>query len=237
LAAMKRKVLLIDLDPQGNATVGVGVEKGSFGKSSYDLLAGHAKAEEIVLSIPELKLDVIPANGDLTAAEVELLSYEQREFCLKNALRDIRDQYDYIFIDCPPSLNMLTLNALVGSNSVLIPLQCEYFALEGLSALLDTIEQVQTINTSLVVEGILRTMYDRRSRLAQDVSAQLRKVFAEKVFLTFIPRNIRLAEAPSHGLPAISYDKYSNGAKAYLALAGEMLRRQDAANTKATAAA
>ena len=227
LAATKRKILLVDLDPQGNATMGSGVNKNELEASSYDLLMGDKSITEVMVSSEEGQYDLIPTNADLTGAEVALLDEMAREIRLRTALEPVQDDYDFIFIDCPPSLNMLTVNALVAANSVMIPMQCEYYALEGLTALLDTIEKIRKyLNPELKIEGLLRTMYDPRNNLATQVSAQLLDHFGEKVYRTIIPRNVRLAEAPSHGLAAISYDKSSTGAVAYLALAGEMLRRE-----------
>jgi chromosome partitioning protein len=226
LAATRRRVLVIDLDPQGNATVGSGVDKESLQRSAYHLLLGKAPASEILHSVATAGYDIIPTSGDLTAAEVELMSLIAREQRLRRALQPLRDSYDFILIDCPPSLNMLTLNALVAADAVLIPMQCEYYALEGLTALLGTIEEIRaTVNPQLEVEGLLRTMFDPRNNLAMDVSGQLLSHFGDKVYRTIIPRNVRLAEAPSHGLPVLAYDRTSRGAVAYLALAGEMLRR------------
>lgn len=228
LAAIKHTVLLVDLDPQGNAAIGCGVNKNEINLSSCDLLLGDAQASEVIISSGELGFDIIPGNSDLTAAEVALMKMEGREGRLANTLATSKYLYEYIFIDCPPSLNMLTLNAMVAADSILIPMQCEYYALEGLSALMDTLRNIQeTVNPKLQLEGILRTMVDNRSRLAQDVSKQLISYFGKKVFRTCIPRNIRLAEAPSHGLPVRMYDKSSRGALAYIALAGEFLRRQN----------
>jgi chromosome partitioning protein len=227
LAAAKRRVLLVDLDPQGNAAMGCGVDKEKVSYSSCHLLLEEVPAEQTVIKLPELGFSVIAGNGDLTAAEVALMEAERRERRLAEVLMPIKAQYDYILIDCPPSLNMLTLNALVAANSVLIPMQCEYYALEGLSALMSTVKSIQeTVNPELYLEGILRTMFDDRSRLTKDVSEQLLEYFGDKVFRTCVPRNIRLAEAPSHGLPILSYDRTSRGALAYLALAGEMLRKE-----------
>ncbi|MGM0594902.1 MAG: ParA family protein [Pseudomonadota bacterium] len=227
LVATKRKVLVVDLDPQGNATVGSGVDKDELAKSSYDVLLGKAAAAEVIVHAEAADYDVLPTNSDLTAAEVELMNMMvAREQRLTKALEPIRENYDFILIDCPPSLNMLTLNALVAADSVMIPMQCEYYALEGLSALLNTIEEIKgSVNPSLEVEGLLRTMYDPRNNLSTDVSGQLIMHFGEKVYRTVIPRNVRLAEAPSHGVPALKYDRSSRGAVAYLALAGEILRR------------
>jgi len=226
LAAMQRKVLLIDMDPQGNATTGMGLEKHNQLVSLNDVLLSKAQVHEIVKFIPELKLSMLPGTPDLTVAEVELMQKDRREYRLREVLEPLRQQFDFIFIDCPPSLNMLTVNSLVAADSVLIPMQCEYFALEGLSALVNTIDEIQsTANADLQIMGLVRTMFDPRSNLSRDVSDQLQSHFKEKVYNTSIPRNVRLAEAPSHGLPVLEYDKNSRGALAYLALAAEMLRR------------
>jgi chromosome partitioning protein len=227
LAATKRKVLLIDLDPQGNATMGVGVDKNALQKTFCDCLLDGVDPRDVLLPIDNVGIDLLPANADMTAAEVDLMRAENAERRLKNSIAVIKHQYDYVLIDCPPALNMLTLNALVASDGVIIPMQCEYYALEGLTALMDTINQVRaTVNTKLQIEGLLRTMFDPRNTLSNDVSAQLIEHFGERVYRTIVPRNVRLAEAPSHGLPALFYDKNSRGALAYLALAGEMLRRE-----------
>jgi chromosome partitioning protein len=227
LAAMDKRILLVDLDPQGNATMSSGVDKHALDYTILDVLVDNLPLSSAVMPTGESGFDLLPANGDLTAAEVELLSLDNKEQRLRNALKAGTFLYDYVIIDCPPSLNMLTLNALVAANSVLITMQCEYFALEGLSALLNTIRRVaETVNTDLGIEGILRTMYDPRNALTNEVSAQLHEHFGELVYRTVIPRNIRLAEAPSHGQPGIIYDRYSRGARAYMALAGEFSRRQ-----------
>ncbi|NOQ15811.1 MAG: AAA family ATPase [Methyloprofundus sp.] len=227
LAAAKRKVLLIDLDPQGNAAMGCGVNKSSVLYSSCDLLIEDVPITEMIVSVPEIGFDVIAGNADLTVAEVQLMKMTQRERRLANALQQVHGQYDYILIDCPPSLNMLTLNAMVAADSVLVPMQCEYYALEGLSALMETLRNIQeTANATLYLEGILRTMFDTRSRLTKDVSEQLVEYFGDKVFRTCIPRNVRLAEAPSHGMPVLQYDKGSRGAVSYIALAGELIRKE-----------
>jgi chromosome partitioning protein len=227
LAAANRRVLLVDLDPQGNAAMGCGVDKQTVSYSSYDLLMEELPASEAIINLPDIGFSVIPGNSDLTAAEVELMQADHRERRLADALIPIKSDYDYILIDCPPSLNMLTLNAMVAANSVLVPMQCEYYALEGLSALMSTLKNIQeTVNPGLYLEGILRTMYDDRNRLTKDVSEQLIRYFGDKVFRTCVPRNIRLAEAPSHGLPVLSYDKSSRGAVAYITLAGEMIRKE-----------
>jgi chromosome partitioning protein len=228
LAAMKKRVLLVDLDPQGNATMGSGVNKYEVDQSIYDVLVDDVPVRDVVQRAQESGFDVLPANSDLTAAEVELLGRDHKELKLQAALAHVKDSYDYILIDCPPSLNMLTLNALVAADGVVIAMQCEYFALEGLSSLVNTINQVgQTVNTGLEIEGILRTLYDPRNSLTNEVSAQLESHFGEKLYRTVIPRNVRLAEAPSYGVPAMHYDKNSRGAKAYLAFAGEIVRRED----------
>ncbi|MDH5424974.1 MAG: ParA family protein [Gammaproteobacteria bacterium] len=227
LAAGKKKVLLIDLDPQGNATMGSGVDKYEVELSAYDVLVEGRPVSECILTLANMGVDILPGNGDVTAAEVELIALDNRESRLRDALKPIQDKYDYILVDCPPSLNMLTLNALVAANGVIIPMQCEYYALEGLAALTETIESVRaSVNPGLQIEGLLRTMFDPRNNLSNDVSDQLLEHFGDRVYRTIVPRNIRLAEAPSHGLPVIQYDKTSRGAVAYLSLAGEIVRRQ-----------
>lgn len=226
LAAKHLQVLLIDLDPQGNATMGCGVDKSTLVHTTNDVLLRDCLAEQASLSTVG-GFDLIPANGDLTVAEVSLMDQNHRETFLFKALQPLQTTYDYILIDCPPALNTLTINALVAADSVLIPMQCEYYALEGLAALLSTIEQIKTaVNPRLEIEGILRTMYDGRNRLCSDVSKQLIEHFTNKVYRTVVPRNVRLAEAPSHGLPAMLYDKSSSGAAAYLVLAAELLSKQ-----------
>ena len=226
LALERQTVLLIDLDPQGNATVGCGIDKHALVHSCNEVILGDCLITQGILATTA-GFDILPANGDLTVAEVMLMEHDHRETFLKKALQSVVEQYDYIVIDCPPTLNTLTINALTAADSVLIPMQCEYYALEGLAALLLTIEQVQSsINSCLKLEGVLRTMVDPRSRLVSDVSNQLLAHFKEQVYTTIIPRNIRLAEAPSHGLTAMQYDKSSTGATAYRALAAELLQRQ-----------
>ncbi|OED86692.1 ParA family protein [Vibrio breoganii] len=230
MAATKRSVLVIDLDPQGNATMASGVDKYQVETTAYDLLVEETPFAEVVTRSTTGGYDLIAANGDVTAAEIKLMEVFAREVRLKNALSGVRDQYDFIFIDCPPSLNLLTINAMAASDSILVPMQCEYFALEGLTALMDTISKLAAVvNENLKIEGLLRTMFDPRNRLSNEVSDQLKQHFGTKVYRTVIPRNVRLAEAPSHGKPAMYYDKQSAGAKAYLALAGEMLRREEVA--------
>ncbi|HEX7043703.1 MAG TPA: ParA family protein [Burkholderiales bacterium] len=229
LAKTRRRVLLVDLDPQGNATMGSGVNKQTLEASTYTVLLGEDSIEHATIAV-ESGYDLVPANASLSGAEVELIEIEGRERRLRTALAPMRDKYDYLFIDCPPALNLLTVNALVAANSVLIPMQCEYYALEGLSALLGTIRRVrEALNPLLEVEGLLRTMYDPRNRLDNEVSAQLKQHFGDKLYRTIIPRNVRLAEAPSYGKAVIAYDLQSKGAQAYLALAGEILRREEEA--------
>ncbi|GAC31164.1 ParA family protein [Paraglaciecola polaris] len=226
MAATKRKVLLIDLDPQGNATMGSGVDKYDAPNTCYELLIEEKPIKDVVISDTTGKYDLIAANADVTAAEIKLMEVFAREVRLRNALAPVRNYYDFIFIDCPPSLNQLTVNAMAAADSVLVPMQCEYYALEGLTALMDTIKKLASVvNPELTIEGVLRTMYDPRNRLANDVSEQLKRHFGEQVYRTVIPRNVRLAEAPSFGTPAMYYDRSSTGSKAYLALAGEILRR------------
>ena len=225
LAAIKRRVLLIDADPQGSATVGCGVDKQALSVSLNEVLLATAKINEAIVKT-RWSFDLLPANGDLTVAEVRLLQMEKREQQLKMHLSSIAAQYEFIIIDCPPSLNMLTVNALVAADSVLVPIQCEYYALEGLTSLLSSIEKIKrAVNPHLQLEGLLRTMYDGRTRLTVEVSEQLQAHFGDKVYHAVIPRNVRLAEAPSHGMPALGYDSRSQGAAAYLALASELLRK------------
>ena len=226
LALSGSRVLLIDLDPQGNATMGSGVDKNAVERSIYDWLIEGAALNDVVERC-QGGYALVPSNTDLTAAEVELMNMERREYRLREQL-DKEEGLDYVIIDCPPSLNILTLNALIAASSVLIPMQCEDYALEGLSALLETIDGVRAAaNPDLAIEGLLRTMYDPRNSLTRDVSRQLIQYFGDQVFRTVIPRNVRLAEAPSHGLPAILYDRQSRGAVAYMALAGEIKRKHE----------
>jgi chromosome partitioning protein len=230
LSVTRRNVLLIDLDPQGNATMGSGVDKHNLQWSGYHLLLEETPVEQIIVRAETAGYDLLPGNSDLTAAEVQLFQSQDREARLRQRLQPVVDRYDYILIDCPPSLNMLTLNALTASHAVFIPIQCEYYALEGLSALLETVEQIRSaVNPQLEIEGLLRTMFDARNNLANQVSEQLLQHFGDSVYRTIIPRNIRLAEAPSHGAPVIKYDRTSRGAIAYLALAAEMVRRRNEA--------
>lgn len=234
LAVTNNRVLLIDLDPQGNATTGSGVDKSGLKRSVYDLLIGSLTINDALVT-NATDYDLLPSNSDLVAAEVDLLKGESRESQLKDAISEIHENYEFILIDCPPSLNMLTINALVAATGVVIPMQCEYYALEGLTALMETISAIKLeLNPSLKIEGILRTMYDPRSKLTSEVNGQLFNYFGDAVYRTVVPRNIRLAEAPSYGQPAIKYDRQSRGAIAYLALAGELLRRQDESLANAT---
>jgi len=239
LAATKRRTLLIDLDPQGNATMGCGIDKSQLQRGTCEVLLGEVDIQSALVPLEGAGFTMLPTNQDLVAAEVRLLTTTVgRETKLLNALKPVREQFDVILIDCPPSLNMLTVNALVAADSVLIPMQCEYYALEGLSALLSTIEQIRSaVNPGLELEGILRTMFDPRNNLANEVGAQLIMHFGDKVFRTIIPRNVRLAEAPSFGKPVLLHDKESRGALAYLALAGEMIRREEEAREPPASAA
>jgi chromosome partitioning protein len=226
LAVTRQRVLLIDLDPQGNATMGSGIDKRILTRTVYHVLLGEAEIGAVRLTSNTGNYDVVPANRELAGAEIELVNIEQREMRLKSALIAFENEYDFILIDCPPSLNLLTVNGLCAAQAVLIPMQCEYYALEGLSDLVQTIKKVRAhLNPRLEIEGLLRTMYDPRNMLAKQVSTQLQEHFGDKLYRTVIPRNVRLAEAPSHGLPALGFDKTSKGAQAYLALAGEMLNR------------
>lgn len=226
LAATPKRVLLVDLDAQGNATMGLGVDKRELSASTCDVLLEEIHADNAIVKTDE-GLDLLPGNTDLTAAEIELMDEDGREQRLKRALDPLRERYDFILIDCPPALSLLTLNALTAADAVLVPMQCEYYALEGLTALLQTIDALKAkLNPGLEIEGVLRTMFDVRNNLANAVSAELTTHFGDKVFRTIVPRNVRLAEAPSHGQSIVGYDKGSRGAVAYLGLAGEVLRRQ-----------
>jgi chromosome partitioning protein len=230
LGAARCKVLLVDLDPQGNATMGSGVDKRTLKATIYQVLIGAQTLSEVRVRAPAGDYDLLPANRELAGAEVEMVDIDRRELRLKEALDAVTHEYDYILIDCPPALNLLTVNGLTAAHAVMIPMQCEYYALEGLSDLVSTIKKVRAhLNPAIEIEGLLRTMYDPRNTLAQQVSAQLLQHFGDKVYRTVIPRNVRLAEAPSHGVPALKFDKTSKGAQAYLALAGEMLNRREQA--------
>ena len=226
LARTPKRVLLVDLDPQGNATMGSGINKRELEVSITDVLLGEAEPQAAITRCED-GYDLLPGNIDLTAAEIQLMDADGREARLKAALEALRGGYDFIIIDCPPSLSLLTLNALNAADSVLVPMQCEYYALEGLSALLDTIDALKSrLNPDLEIEGVLRTMFDVRNNLANGVSAELTNHFGDLVFRTIVPRNVRLAEAPSHGQSILGYDKASRGSVAYLGLAGEIIRRQ-----------
>ncbi len=226
LAVAHQRVLLVDIDPQGNATMGSGVDKRMLAATVYHVLLGGKRIGEVRQRSENGGYDLIPANRDLAGAEVEMVELERREKRLKEALAETAHDYDFILIDCPPALNLLTVNGLTAAHAVMIPMQCEYYALEGLSDLVQTIKKVRAhLNPGLEIEGLLRTMYDPRNTLARQVSAQLLEHFGDKVYRTVIPRNVRLAEAPSFGVPALKFDKDSKGAQAYLALAGEMLNR------------
>lgn len=226
LARTPKRVLLVDLDPQGNATMGSGVNKRELETSVCEVLLGEDEVANAIVRTAE-DFDLLPGNIDLTAVEIQLMSQEGREQRLKRALASLRDKYDYILIDCPPALSLLTLNALTAADSIIVPMQCEYYALEGLSALVDTIEALKDrLNPTLEIEGVLRTMFDVRNNLANAVSAELTNHFGDRVFRTIVPRNVRLAEAPSHGQSIVGYDRASRGSIAYMGLAGEVLRRQ-----------
>lgn len=230
LARASKRVLLVDLDSQGNATMGSGIDKHDIATSTCNLLLGENTAAQIRVAAPE-GFDLLPGNIDLTAAEIQLMDHSEREQRLKDALAPIRDEYDFILIDCPPALSLLTLNALTAADSIIVPMQCEYYALEGLTALLETIEALRAdLNPALEIEGVLRTMFDIRNNLANAVSAELTEHFGDKVFRTIVPRNVRLAEAPSHGQSIVGYDRTSRGGVAYLGLAGEIVRRQNDRN-------
>lgn len=226
LAAAKQRVLLVDLDPQGNATMGSGIDKRDLQTSIYEVLLGSKTIVEARIYAEAGKYDLLAANRDLAGAEIELVDMPNRETRLRDAIKPIEAEYDFVLIDCPPALNLLTLNGLCAAKSVMIPMQCEYYALEGLSDLINTIRKVRAnLNPVLEIEGLLRTMFDPRNALAQQVSDQLQEHFGSKVYRTVIPRNVRLAEAPSYGVPALYHDKLSKGTQAYLALAGEMLNK------------
>lgn len=230
LARQSQRVLLVDLDSQGNATMGSGIDKRELAASTCDVLLGESSAEQIRVTAPE-GFDLLPGNIDLTAAEIQLMDQPAREQRLKTALAPLREAYDFILIDCPPALSLLTLNALTAADSVIVPMQCEYYALEGLTALLETIEALRAeLNPALEIEGVLRTMFDVRNNLANAVSAELTEHFGDRVFRTIVPRNVRLAEAPSHGQSIVGYDRTSRGGVAYLGLAGEIVRRRNERN-------
>ena len=221
----KKKVLLVDMDPQGNTTSGYGISKRSLGKTVYDILVNDAKAEEVIIKTEYKNVDIIPSGMDVAGAEIEMLDKEDKFNILKAALLRVKDKYDFIFIDCPPSLGLVTINALTAGDSVIIPIQCEYYALEGLSQLVSTIKTVKRLyNADIEIEGVLCTMYDGRLNLTMQVAEEVKKHFPNKVFATTIPRNVRLSEAPSYGMPVMYYDKNSRGAKAYASLANEFIK-------------
>jgi chromosome partitioning protein len=229
LTATQRRLLMIDMDPQGNATMGSGIDKSGLERTVCDVVLDELPAEQAIVPAAEGHYDVLPANQALTAAEIELLELPDREYRLRKALADVTPRYDYVLIDCPPAINMLTVNALAAADHLIIPMQCEYYAMEGLTALINTVEQIRSrANPKLEIHGILRTMFDPRNNLANEVSSQLLNHFGDRVYRTVIPRNVRLAEAPSFGRPVLFHDKYSRGALAYLALAGEINRREGA---------
>jgi chromosome partitioning protein len=226
LAGHEQRVLLVDLDPQGNATMGSGIEKANLNSTVYQVLIGLSSVKDSTVPCESSGYDVLPANRDLAGAEIELVDLDSREQRLKDALAAVADEYDFILIDCPPALSLLTLNGLCAANGVIVPMQCEYFALEGLSDLVNTIKQVHAnLNPDLMIIGLLRVMFDARMTLQQQVSDQLLEHFGDKVFKSIIPRNVRLAEAPSYGLPGVAFDRSSRGAKAYLDFGAEMIER------------
>lgn len=227
LAATDKKVLVVDLDPQGNASTGLGLDHADRELSSYDLIMGEATLSDALVKTAVPGLHLVPAVVDLTGAEIELVDRAGREKCLLNALDKAQGDYDYIFIDCPPSLGILTLNALVAADAVLVPLQCEFFALEGVSQLIKTVERIKrALNPRLEIQGVVLTMYDNRNNLSMQVAADVRDFFGDKVYKTVIPRNVRVSEAPSHGRPVLLYDHRCAGARAYMHLASEVLRRE-----------
>jgi len=238
LASWGFRVLLVDADPQGNATSGVGVQRGSFRKNLYHSLVLDSPIASLTLETQLPYLTVVPANKDLAGAEIELVEMEHREFRLRQALTEVDSQYDYFIIDCPPSLGLLTLNALTAARSLLVPIQCEYFALEGVTELFDTLARIRRLhNPGLMIEGLLLTMYDERTNLSAAVASDLRDFYGQQVFRTVIPRNVRLAEAPSYGKPIILYDRQSKGAEAYSQLAKEIVHEQESTGTGAGGAA
>ena len=235
VAAMGKKVLVVDLDPQGNATSGLGIDKDKDLKTVYDLISGEYRTQEVILPTLVEGLDILPSTVDLAGAEIEMINMPQREMVMKGILGNVKDNYDFIMIDCPPSLGLITVNALTAANSVIIPMQCEYYPLMGITQLMNTIRLIKYhLNPSIDVEGVVMTMKDKRSNLTNEVSDEILKFFGKKVFFTYIPRNIRLAEAPSHGEPILVYEPTSKGADAYLSLAEEFLDRNNVKYTPIT---
>ena len=227
LAALGKKVLVIDTDPQGNTTSGFGVEKNDLENTIYEMILGECSIQDCMIKNVVEGVSILPANVNLAAAEIELIGVDKKDFILKNEIDYIKDSYDFILIDCPPSLNTLTINAMTAANSVLVPIQCEYYALEGLSQLIHTINLIkERLNPDLDIDGVVFTMYDSRTNFSEQVAAEIKNYFGEKVYKTVIPRNIRLAEAPSHGRPCIDYDRWSKGSRAYTRLAGDFLKKQ-----------
>ena len=228
LAEKGKKVLAVDMDPQGNLTSGLGVDKDSVEKSIYELIIGEVDIKEVINKEVLENLDIIPTSIDLSAAEIELIGVDDKEYILRNAIDQVKDQYDFVIIDCPPSLNMLTINALTAATSVLVPIQCEYYALEGLSQLIHTVELVKDrLNSKLEIEGVVFTMYDARTNLSLQVVENVKDNLQQNIYKTIIPRNIRLAEAPSYGLPINKYDPKSTGAESYMRLADEVIEREE----------
>ena len=228
LAQMGKRVLTVDIDPQGNTSSGLGIEKNKLEKTVYDVLLGHSYIPEVMMATCIEGLSILPANVQLAGAEIELIEFDKREYLLKNILADVKYLYDYIIIDCPPSLNLLTINALTAADGILVPIQCEYYALEGLTQLLHTIELVQKkLNPKLQIEGVVFTMYDARTNLSMQVVEEVKKHLGKNVYRSIIPRNVRLSEAPSHGVPITVYDEKSKGAEGYVLLAEELLEREE----------
>ncbi len=226
LGNQNKKTLLVDLDPQGNATSGLGIDKNGLNLSVYDVLINNKNISDTIIHTDYKRLDIIPSNVNLAGAEIEIVEMEKREYLLKNALKDIKEEYDFIIIDCPPSLGLITINAFCACDTVLVPIQCEYYALEGLTMLTKTIKGIKSeLNTEIDFEGVLMTMYDKRTNLSVQVVNEVKKFFPDKVFKTVIPRNVRLSEAPSFGQPIIKYDKLSKGALSYTKLAKEIIKR------------